>query len=68
MARCLAQGRIKVQFRIKNEDYFLTFVEEERRWYVFAPSPTGIRRIPVYVDAVKWQRMDAQEINSTLSS
>jgi hypothetical protein len=26
-------------------------VEEERRWFVFAPTTSGVRRIPVYVDA-----------------
>jgi hypothetical protein len=31
--------------------YFLGFVEDERRWYVFAPTASGLNRIPVYVDA-----------------
>ena len=40
-----------VQFQIKGQDYFLAFVEQERRWYVFSPTAQGINRIPVYVDA-----------------
>ena len=44
-----------MQFRIKEQDYFLTFVPDEQRWFVFAPSATGVERIPVYVDALKWE-------------
>ncbi len=45
-----------MQFQIKGQDYFLAFVEQEKRWYVFSPTPEGINRIPVYVDAVKYER------------
>ena len=51
----LDSGRFKVQFRIKDQDYFLTFVPDEQRWFVFAPTATRIQRIPVYVDAVNWE-------------
>jgi hypothetical protein len=30
--------------------YFLGFVEDERRWYVFAPTVSGLNRLPVYID------------------
>jgi hypothetical protein len=43
-----------LQFQIKDQEYFLAFVEQEKRWYVFAPTPQGVHRLPVYVDAVKW--------------
>ena len=46
----------KLQFRMKDQDYFLAFVEQEKRWYVFSPTPEGVHRIPVYVDAVKYER------------
>ncbi len=45
-----------MQFRMKDQDYFLAFVEQEKRWYVFSPTPEGVHRIPVYVDAVKYER------------
>jgi hypothetical protein len=45
-----------VQFQIKGQDYFLAFVEQEKRWYVFAPTPQGVHRTPVYVDAVTYER------------
>jgi hypothetical protein len=40
-----------LQFEVNGQTYFLAFVEDERRWYVFAPTITGVNRIPVYVDA-----------------
>ena len=46
-----------MQFEVNGEDYFLNFVEDERRWFVFAPSPTGLQRIPVYVDAADYERI-----------
>jgi hypothetical protein len=40
-----------LQFEVNGKQYFLAFVEDERRWYVFSPTPQGMHRIPVYVDA-----------------
>jgi len=45
-----------LQFKIKDQDYFLAFVEQEKRWYVVVPTEQGVHRIPVYVDAVKYER------------
>jgi len=45
-----------LQFKIKDQDYFLAFVEQEKRWYVVVPTDQGVHRIPVYVDAVKYER------------
>ena len=50
-----------MQFEVNGEDYFLNFVEDERRWFVFAPSPTGLQRIPVYVDASDSDRGTSRE-------
>jgi hypothetical protein len=57
-----------VQFQIKGQDYFLAFVEQEKRWYVFSPTPQGINRIPVYVDAVKYERAGILDMETHLSS
>ena len=59
---------MKLQFRIKDQDYFLAFVEQEKRWYVIAPTPEGVRRIPVYVDAVKYEKPGALKTETHLSS
>jgi len=50
-----------VQFQVKEQEYFLTFAEEEGRFYLLQPTGTGLQKIPVYVDAAKWQRASKQE-------
>jgi hypothetical protein len=50
-----------LQFKIKDQDYFLAFVEQEKRWYVVVPTAEGVHRIPVYVDAVNWGMPGALE-------
>lgn len=51
-----SKGVNELQFKIKDQEYFLAFVEQEKRYYVFAPTPEGMHRIPVYVDAVKYEK------------
>jgi len=57
-----------LQFQVKGKDYFLAFVEDERRWYVFAPTAQGVHRIAVYVDAVKYEKTGILETETHLSS
>ena len=57
-----------MQFNIKGQDYLLAFVEQERRWYVFAPTAQGVHRIPVYVDAEKYGNLAMLENETTLAS
>lgn len=40
-----------MDFQVNNETYFIDLADEEGKWLVFAQTPTGVRRIPVYVDA-----------------
>lgn len=40
-----------MDFQVNEQTYFLDLSEDERQWLVFAQTPTGIRRIPVYEDA-----------------
>jgi hypothetical protein len=49
-----------LQFQVNGQEYFLAFVEEERRWYLFAQMAQGVQRIPVYVDAAKQERRFAE--------
>jgi hypothetical protein len=48
-----------LRFEVKGQEYFLAFVEQENKLYVFAPTATGMQRMPVYVDAVKWKVADS---------
>jgi len=57
-----------LQFKIKDQDYFLAFVEQEKRWYVVVPTEQGVHRIPVYVDAAKYERPGMLGTETTLSS
>ena len=42
-----------MDFEVNNETYFLDLSDEERgQWIVMAQTPTGMRRIPVYVDDI----------------
>jgi hypothetical protein len=40
-----------LDFQVNNEIYFIDLADEEGKWLVFAQTPTGVRRIPVYDDA-----------------
>jgi hypothetical protein len=39
-----------VQFAVNGRNYFLSFVPEEGRWFVFSPTAQGFYRIPVVHD------------------
>ncbi len=39
-----------MQFNVKGRPYFLQFVPEEGRWFLFSPGPTGIERIAIADD------------------
>jgi hypothetical protein len=52
-----SKGEDKLQFEVNGAEYFLNFVEDERRWFVFAPSPTGLQRLPVYIDGSNYERI-----------
>ena len=50
-----------MQFQIKGQEFFLTFAEDEQRLYVVTPTSDGVHKIPVYVDAAKWERIGGRE-------
>jgi len=54
-------GEDKLQFEVNGQDYFLNFVEDERRWFVLVPTPTGVTRIPVYIDGPNYERIGLSE-------
>ena len=45
--------------------FFVNFVPEEGRWYCFAPTDTGMQKIPVSMDSPPFEAfaipMDEQE-------
>ena len=43
-----------MEFKFKDETLFLNFVPAEGRWFLYQPTPFGIRRSPVYDDAANY--------------
>jgi hypothetical protein len=50
-----------MQFEVNGHDYFLNYVEDESRWYVFEPTLTGLHKRPVYLDGPKYDRIGVSE-------
>jgi len=57
------QGRFKLQFEVNGQEYFLAFVEDEKRWFLFSPRNQGMLRLPVYVDAVKYEGLSKPAVH-----
>jgi hypothetical protein len=55
------KGRFEMQFEVNGHDYFLNYVEDESRWYVFEPTLTGLQKIAVYVDGPRYDRIGVLE-------
>lgn len=49
------QGRFNLDFQLNNETYIFGLAPDEESWLVLVETPTGSRRIPVYVDAAAVQ-------------
>ena len=41
----------QTKFEINGQPFFLNFVPEEGRWFVFAPTQFGMQRMPVADDS-----------------
>ncbi len=41
--------------------FFVNFVPEEGRWYCYAPTATGMQRIPVSMDATPFDAFTMQQ-------
>jgi hypothetical protein len=48
-------GGSELRFEVNGQMFFVNFVPEEGRWYCFAPTSTGVQRIPVSMDAAPFQ-------------
>lgn len=40
----------ELRFEVNGQMFFVNFVPEEGRWYCYAPTATGVQRIPVATD------------------
>ena len=44
-----------LQFEVNDQMYFVNFVPDEGRWYVFSPTEEGMIKIPVAMDAAPFE-------------
>ena len=44
-----------MQFEVNDQMYFVNFVPDEGRWYVFSPTEEGMIRIPVAMDVAPFE-------------
>jgi hypothetical protein len=44
------RGR-QMRFEVNGQMFFVNFVPEEGRWFCYAPTETGLQKIPVSMDA-----------------
>jgi hypothetical protein len=45
----------ELRFEVNEQMFFVNFVPEEGRWYCFAPTATGVQRIPVSMDTTPFE-------------
>jgi hypothetical protein len=44
-------GGSELRFEVNGQMFFVNFVPEEGRWFCYAPTETGLQKIPVSMDA-----------------
>jgi len=57
-ARDLPSGQKEeneLRFEVNGQMFFVNFIAEEGRWFCFAPTPTGVQRIPVSMDSAPFE-------------
>ncbi len=48
----------ELRFEVNGQMFFVNFVPEEGRCYCYAPTGTGVQRIPVSMDAAPFEAFD----------
>ena len=46
-----------MRFEVNGQAFFVSFVPEEGRWYCYAPTATGMQKIPVSMDTTPFQEI-----------
>ena len=45
----------ELRFEVNGQMFFVNFIPEEGRWYCYAPTATGMQKIPVSMDAAPFE-------------
>jgi hypothetical protein len=51
----------ELRFEVNGQMFFVNFVPEEGRWYCYAPSASGMQKIPVSMDATPFDSFTLQQ-------
>ena len=51
----------ELRFEVNGQMFFVNFVPEEGRWYCYAPSASGMQKIPVSMDATPFDSFTMQQ-------
>ena len=44
-----------MRFEVNGQMFFVNFVPEEGRWFCYAPTATGMQKIPVSMDGTPFE-------------
>jgi hypothetical protein len=55
LSRWVRNGGNELRFEVNGQMFFVNFVPEEGRWYCYAPTATGVQRIPVSMDGTPFE-------------
>ena len=45
----------ELRFEVNGQMFFVNFVPEEGRWFCYAPTGTGLQKIPVSMDTAPFE-------------
>ena len=45
----------ELRFEVNGQTFFVNFVPEEGRWFCYAPTGTGLQKIPVSTDTAPFE-------------
>jgi hypothetical protein len=51
----------KLRFEVNGQLFFVNFVPEEGRWFCYAPTDTGMQKIPVSMDASPFEAYTVEQ-------
>jgi hypothetical protein len=51
----------ELRFEVNGQMFFVNFVPEEGRWYCYAPTATGMQKIPVSMDSTPFDSFTMEQ-------
>ena len=57
----LGNEESELRFEVNGQMFFVTFVPAEGRWFCYAPSATGMQKIPVSMDTSPFEAFTVEQ-------